>query len=462
MMKGLYRWCLIPLFEGLCKGRRTFQHLRTLEESQWLPREELATRQLQALRRLLTHAYTSCPYYHNAWTQAGLDPRAVRTLEDFTRWPVLDREVIRAHRSELRTCLDGLRLYSKSTGGSSGTPLHFDFDSDSNDRRMAAWHRGYGWAGAELGTRQLYLWGVPLGQRSRWQRWKDSLYHGLYRRQMLNSFELSESRLTDFLTRLNAYCPEVIVAYTGALYTFARMLAERNLRPHAPRSIVVGAEKLYPFQRQLIQDVFRAPVFETYGSREVMLIGAECERHEGLHLSMENLLVEILDDAGQPVPAGEEGNVVVTDLFNYGMPFVRYANGDRAVAGWGQCSCGRGLPLLQRVVGRRLDVLHTVDGRRIPGEFFPHLLKDFPEVKRFQVVQDTPRHIELRVVLAGGFRDGHHGRLRAEIARVIGTEQDFDLVQVEDIPLSSSGKLQVVVNRCGNLDQVREVQPCST
>src|SRR2546423_8189267 len=106
------------------------------------------------------------------------------------------------------------------------------------------------------------------------------------------------------------------------------MLADKKVTPHSPKSILVGAEKLHPFQRELIERVFGAPVFETYGSREFMLIGAECDRHDGLHLTAEQLLVEVLEDDGSPTPQGEEGNVVVTDLYNYGMPFIRYATGD--------------------------------------------------------------------------------------------------------------------------------------
>src|SRR5262249_23980294 len=158
-----------------------------------------------------------------------------------------------------------------------------------------------------------------------------------------------------------------------------------------------------------------APVFETYGSREFMLIGAECDRHQGLHLTAEHLLVEILDDAGRPTPEGEEGNVVVTDLFNYGMPFIRYVTRDRAVAPRGACSCGGGLPLLAKVVGRQLDILSTPDGRRIPGEFFPHLLKDFPAIRRFQVVQAVPNRIQLRLVLGAGWSDSDERRVEREV-----------------------------------------------
>src|SRR5436190_1770054 len=203
----------------------------------------------------------------------------------------------------------------------------------------------------------------------------------------LSSAAMISARVADFFKVHQRYRPDVIVAYTNPLYDFARMLAERGLSPRPPRSIVVGAEKLYPFQRQLIEKVFQAPVFETYGSREFMLLGAECDRHLGLHLTTENLVVEVLDDEGHPVPDGTEGNVVVTDLTNYGMPFIRYVNGDRAVAGWGNCSCGRDLPRLKQVSGRRLDIVRTPDGRHVPGELFPHLVKVFPQVRRFQVVQ---------------------------------------------------------------------------
>jgi phenylacetate-CoA ligase len=446
MHRYLYRHVLLPAFEGILKGRRIFPHWRTLEQSQWWPRAQIDQLQLCRLRRLLLHAQRQCPYYRQTWRAKGLDPGQVRTLADFTRWPVIERATVMAQRLHMRAQVPGLRLLCKSTGGSSGSPLHFDYDSGSLDRRFAAWHRGYDWAGAGPGTRQLYLWGIPLGQRSRWQRWKDRLYYALQRRLILNTFEMRQDNVTEFLRMHNRYRPDAVVAYTNPLYTFARLLEERGLVPFSPRAIVVGAEKLYPFQRELIERVFQAPVFETYGSREVMLIGAECDRHEGLHLTAEHLLVEILDDQGQLTPAGKEGNVVVTDLYNYGMPFIRYANGDRALAGWGTCSCGRGLPLLRKVVGRRLDVIQTPDGRCVPGEFFPHLMKDFPTVRQFQVVQPEPDQVVVRMVLGSQQNGRHRLSLEDEIRRILGPSMHCTFVTVDEIPLTASGKLQVVAN----------------
>src|SRR5262249_9189063 len=160
----------------------TFAYWKELERSQWLPRSEVETLQFSALQRLLAHAFAHSPYYRQEWLQRGLDPQRLQSLEDFRAWPLINGETVREHRMGMRAAVPGMRLLSKSRGGSSGAPVHFDLDNDSNDRRTAAWFRGYGWAGATPGTKQLYLWGVPLGDRPRWKRYKDSLYNYLYRR----------------------------------------------------------------------------------------------------------------------------------------------------------------------------------------------------------------------------------------------------------------------------------------
>ncbi len=445
MYRALYRHLLLPLFDGVVKGRQTLKHWAAAEESQWWSRGKLEAYQLEALSNLLQHAATTCPYYEETWRAQGLNPQAIHSSADLARWPLITRETIRRERLRMRTTAPLVRM-SKATGGSSGEPLQFDLDSGSNDRRTAMMYRGYGWAGGEPGSKQLYVWGSHLGNVPLWKRWKADLHHRLDRHLILSCFEFTPDKMRAHLARWNRYRPEVVVAYTNPLYEFARFCEREGLRPAAPRSIIVGAEKLHDFQRETLTRVLGAPVYETYGSREFMLIGAECEQHTGLHLSMENLLVEILDDDGQPTPDGEEGNVVITDLFNYGMPFVRYVNGDRAVAGFTDCPCGRGLPLLRKVVGRQLDTLETPDGRKIPGEFFPHLIKEFPAIRRFQVVQETVARIDLKLVVDGGLTLADRETLLAEIRRCTGTAVAIELQLVDDIPLTKAGKHRVVVH----------------
>jgi phenylacetate-CoA ligase len=443
----IFRSILIPLYEGGIKRRKTFKYLRELEASQWLPRKTILADQLESLRRLLRYATSNCPYYREKWGSLGLSSDAITSVEDFARWPLVDRDTIRENRQAMRSTAPGTKFIAKSTGGSSGTPLSFDLDAAGLDRRMAAWHRGYEWAGAGLGTKQWYLWGVPLGQSSVAKRAKDELFHRLYRRRIANCFEMSEERASWFHRDLAEYKPDNIVAYANPLYFLAQAFERQGLIPFSPKSIVVGAEKIHDFQRAAIERVFAAPVFETYGCREFTLIGGECDRHHGFHLTAENLVVEVVDDDGNPTPDGEEGNVVITDLTNYGMPFIRYVIGDRAIAGFGECSCGRGLPLLRRVVGRKLDVIDTPSGRKIPGEFFPHLLKEFPAVRRFQVVQESIQGIKILIEPGNGL----HADVRSEVVKAVratvGDDLEIELVRVDAIGLTGAGKLNVVVNR---------------
>src|SRR5262249_23233988 len=159
-----------------------FGHLRRLEESQWWDRERHEAEQLAQLQKLMKHAWDTCPYYRKTWQEAGLSPESIQSLADLQRWPQITRETIREHRMQMRPTTK-MRLIHKSTGGSSGVPLQFDLDWPGNERKMAGGHRGYGWAGAGLGTKQFYLWGVPVGNPSFLKRCKDDFYHRIYRRK---------------------------------------------------------------------------------------------------------------------------------------------------------------------------------------------------------------------------------------------------------------------------------------
>lgn len=455
MHRLIHRHLLLPAYESGFKRRNTLRYWRSLESSQWLPTAAIAAIQLQSLKRLLMHAQENSPYYAERWAEAGLDAASVRSLDDFVRWPTIDRETITANRAAMRA--RGARLLSKSTGGSTGEPLAFDLDPNSEERRTAAWHRGYGWAGGAPGTRQFHLWGIPPRRCSDSVAIKVTLYNWLYRRHILSCFELGSAQVREHLRQYNSCHPEILVGYTSALCEFAELIMEQGLVARPPRAVIAGAEKLFTWQRERIEACFGAPVFETYGSREFMLIGAECDRHEGLHVTAEHLLVEVLDDDGAPTPVGEEGNVVITDLYNYGMPFIRYFNGDRALAGWEACSCGRGLPLLKKVVGRRLDVLRTPDGRRVPGEFFPHLLRLFDCVRRFQVIQQEPNRVELRLVLRKPCDSATSANLCHQVGEMLGPQVRLELSVVDEIPLTASGKHQVVINRIPRMSSLASV-----
>jgi phenylacetate-CoA ligase len=441
----LYRNVLFPAFDVFIKRRRTTHYWRQAELTQWHTPSQLAAQQLEDVRAIVSYAFEHCEYYRSRWTQLGLNVAALQTLDDLQRWPIVTRDDVRCHRLAMQSKPAGKRL-TKSTGGSTGEPLVFDLDLESNERRTAMTYRGYDWAGGGPGSRRMLIWGVDLKQSSLWRRFKVELHHRFDHERVINCFDMSRASMPLHFESMQRFRPEVIIAYTNAIYEFARFLDEHALVPTHVRSIIVGAEKLYSFQRALIEKVFQAPVFETYGSREFMLIGAECDRHEGLHLSMENLLVEVLDEDGGRTADGSEGDVVITDLFNRAMPFIRYRNGDRAIAGWTQCSCGRGLPLLRQVVGRHLDVVRTPSDKLIPGEYFPHLFKDFPVVRRFQILQQRIDEIEIRIVVEPDWNDEIRQAIQSRMQSTLGNDLAIRWHQVDEIPLSKSGKLQVVVS----------------
>ncbi|HEX3926380.1 MAG TPA: hypothetical protein VHW65_00135, partial [Gemmatimonadales bacterium] len=193
---------LIRFYEGALKRRPVFRYWRELDASQWWPTERIAALQFERLRQLLLHAQANSPWYQGTWRVGGLDARQLSKMADFTHWPVIDRDTIRTHRMAMRASGGRTRLIQKATGGSSGVPLQFDLDSDSNERRMAAWHRGYGWAGAAPGTRQWYLWGSPPSSTADWKKRKGRLYDALYRRTTVSCFDLSETTVPSFAESL--------------------------------------------------------------------------------------------------------------------------------------------------------------------------------------------------------------------------------------------------------------------
>jgi phenylacetate-CoA ligase len=213
------------------------------------------------------------------------------------------------------------------------------------------------------------------------------------------------------------------------------------------KAIVSSAETLWPHQRSLIEETFRVPVFDRYGCREVGQIASECSFHEGMHVSADRVLVEIVGETGKTAAPGEEGTILVTDLDNYGMPLIRYDIGDRATARIdSSCECGRGLPLLERIHGRTMDIIHTPDGRRVGGTFWTLLLRQRPGISRFQVVQDSPSGVTVYFVRGTEFESEVLDYFLAEIKKHCGADFQIDFVEKLSIEPSESGKQKLIVS----------------
>jgi phenylacetate-CoA ligase len=445
----VFRRLLYPGWEHAIRKRPTLGHLQRLERTQWCSLDELQALQQTELGRLLAHAYARVPHYRDRFAEAGLGPDAVRRLDDLPRLPLLTREDATRHFETRKSTAPPLPAIDKSTSGTTGAPLLFAYDRGSEYWRVATKLRGYGWAGYLAGDRSLHFWGSPpVRPPPLTKRVKVSVDHWLRREQYVDCTDRSEHRLEQVVRLIRRRRPTVIVCYAQAGAALARHVNENGSRDWADISVIAAAERLFPRDRDSMVQAFGPGVFETYGNREVMLIAAECEAHDGLHLSMENLIVEIVvrDGAAErPARQGELGEVVITDLHNYGAPFIRYVTGDLAIqSAAGRCACGRSLGRLDRIEGRATDTLRDGAGRAVSGLFFNVLFAALAhKVREFQVVQRKDLAIELKIVPTTLFDDALLEDVRSHCQKHIpGVELRTEIVA--QLTADRGGKLRVV------------------
>lgn len=446
LYESLFRNALYPAYESGLRRRRTLAYLRGYERDQWLSRDELLDLQWRRLSRLVDHCWAQVPFYRERWRQAGAEPGDIRSLADYARLPALTKDDIRRHFERLQADSHRGAMLHKATGGSTGEPLRFGYTRESYERRTAVMLRGYRWAGAPLGARTAYLWGGTVGDPSRREALKDRLYHAAFHRRMLNSFAMRDDNLASFADAIESFGPEVIVAYVGPIVRLARWMVANGRTVRGVRSVLGAAEALHDVHRPLIEAAFPgARAYDTYGCREFMLIASECEHRDGLHLNADHLVVETLPVAG--AASERTGELAITDLGNFGMPFMRYLNGDLATLGDdAPCACGRGLPRLAQIDGRKLDAIRTPSGHILPGVFFSRLFRDVPGVLRFQVVQERLDAFRLSIVPGPAFAAEQDAYIRREIAKVLGDAARLDLRLVDDIPLTATGKQRLTIS----------------
>jgi len=451
----LYRRVLYPAFDRP-EGRAVMDRLRRLRESEWWPHEQLAEYQSRELRRLLVHAYANVPFYRERLDAAGTRPEDIRTPADLPLLPLLTREELYAAGDSRRSTAPPLPTIRKTTSGSTGEPLSFAYDEGSEHWRQAVRMRGYGWAGYRQGDRVLHYWIMPppatgnLTQRLR-RRFRTARYHRRRNERWADAAIRSDERLATVVGLVRRTRPTAIVTYSLAGAELARYVTANGLRTWGTIPVICGAEKLLPADRTAIDEAFGPAVFETYGGRETMLVASECEVHDGLHTQDENLVVEVVvrdpeTGAERPARPGETGEIAVTDLHNLGMPFIRYLNGDLAVAGDASpCGCGRGLGRIAEVIGRSADTLLRGDGSHCAGLGIAAAIRSIaPAVRRYQIVQAEDRSVSIRIVPTGSFGESE----QAVVARyadhyLTGVPVEVELV--DEILLGPNGKHRFIV-----------------
>ncbi len=442
---SLVRNIIYPVYRGI-KGDSLLSALGELEKNQWLSLPEIEEIQWRRMSSFLEEISVHVPYYRDLFNELGIKAEDIQNRTDFMQIPRLDKFIIRREGVRMVT-QDPLRKgYKASTGGSTGEPLYFSNDLAAAPIRRANTARGHRMAGIDIGDKQAFVWGFPFDIPLK-ERMASAIRNYFANITYLSSFNLSEKAMRDFANRLKRYKPDLVIGYPSAVTFFAEFLRENKISDIRPKAVISSGEKIYPQQRETLENIFGCRVFDRYGSNEVGNVAHECDRHKGLHIFSDLIYLEVLRENGRPAEQGEVGEIVITDLLNHYMPFVRYRTGDMAIPTGRTCECGRGLPLLERIEGRTFDNILTPDGRSIGGYFWTYLSRIVPGIKKFQVEQKQRNSVTFRIVPGPNWDDSYSERIRKEISDNMGEAVKVRVDKVDEIPLSPAGKFKFIISK---------------
>lgn len=440
----LYSGVLFPLQERL-KGHTSRAVLRSLERTQWLPAEELRSLQIERLRNLVAHAEIHVPHYRRMFREYGFNAGEIEALEDLQRLPFLTKADIRADPESFKSA-QATGLVRSNTGGSSGEPLVFWLGRERVSHDVAAKWRATRWWGVDIGDPEAVLWGSPieLGAQDRMRVLRDRLQRSL----LLPAFEMSPEKVHEFIDAIRHRRPRMLFGYPSAVDHVAAA-AERDgiaLNNLGARVAFVTGERLYDTQRERIERVFGCPVANGYGGRDAGFVAHECPEGR-LHMTAEDIIVEIVDENGMPVLPEEVGEIVVTHLSSHDFPFIRYRTGDMGALSADQCSCGRTLPILKNIQGRTTDFVVAKDGTVMHGLALIYVLREFPQIDRFRIVQESVEHTRVLVASATTLDDKVSCSIREGFRARLGRGVNISIEQVAAIPPEPSGKFRYITSK---------------
>ena len=435
---------VFPLQERL-KKHDTVRVRRAMEASQWWSAAQLEAYQLDRLRAFLSDVGTHVPFYRQVFSEAGFDPAKMSRVADLQRLPFLTKPVIRANTDALRAD-DARGLARFNTGGSSGEPLIFFIGDERVTHDVAAKWRATRWWDVDIGDREIVVWGSPieLGAQDRVRQFRDALM----RTELMPAFEMSETKLDGFVARIRARRPAMLFGYPSAISHIARHAKKRGIRLDdlGVRVVFVTSERLYDDQRESIERLFGCPVANGYGGRDAGFIAHQCPSGS-MHITAEDIAVEIVDALGQVLPPGQSGEIVVTHLATRDFPFIRYRTGDIGVLEDTPCACGRGLPVLKEIQGRSTDFVIALDGTVMHGLSLIYVLRDIPAVRAFKIIQETLTLTRVQVEPDEGFSDRDVVAIQSGLQARLGASVLIQVEQVAQVAAERSGKFRYVISK---------------
>ncbi|MEN6582177.1 MAG: hypothetical protein ABFD54_06975 [Armatimonadota bacterium] len=436
----------------------TLRHLQVIRAVSRMSREDAIKDQNCRLSALIAHAYRYVPYYRKVMDGCGVvDGQGNVDLSKFHRVPFLERSTLSQRNHDLRsTKPDGPPSIPNKSGGTTGMPITFLWDESVLEWVMATKDLYDEWTGYYVGMPQVRLWGSERDVYVGGESLRTTLGRWLRNEIWLNSYKMSSKQMREYIDVINAHRPVQILGYVGCTYELARFAEREGCNIYSPKAVMTSAGTLHPYMRETIERVFRAPVFNRYGTRETGDIACECSVHDGLHICMPTHYVEIVRPDGSPAQHGEEGEVILTLLTNYTMPLIRYRVGDTAILKEGMCACGVSWPMLEHVTGRLTESFLLEDGGIVPAEYLNTTLYNSALnerwIKKCQCIQDDYNSVCIRIVpwdnscSAEVTHSEDLVQIRDRIQLLMGKQCKVDFEFPEDIECTQSGKYRYVIS----------------
>jgi phenylacetate-CoA ligase len=443
------RYTLLPIGKTY-SGRKYFKAIkyqRFLEKTQYWDRgaiEDLRNRQFS---NLISHCYENVTFYRKYMDKNGLKVNDFQTIYDITKLPIITKETLKNNKEALKAInIDEKQISFQNTGGTTSTPAVFGRDLN-NEYRVDANNCRFGkYAGYVPGMKSLLLWAHPMDLNS-----SESLHMRLKllmdNAKIFNSWDLTEKnllKLTNYIAKSNS---EVIRGYASAIYNYIQYCkAKKIIFPKHIKSVIITADKIYEEQKGEISQFFECEVFEEYGCREFSVMAHECEKHKGLHLAEEHFIFEVLNQGDRRSNFEGTGELVVTPLYNYAMPLLRYSLGDDVTISSAFCDCGKRLRLITDLKGRVIDYVVTKNNRLMHGSFFFELFGFSKGISRFQAHQHEKGKVLIKIVKNKDFSEKEIEKIMDYFRIQNGDDIIAEIRYVDDIEISPSGKRRICIS----------------
>jgi len=422
-----------------------------MEETQWWSSEKIQQLQCDKLNNILSYITTHVPYYKNLFETQGITIESIRSIEDLQKIPFLTKEVIRNNIEDLKSG-ESHDLSRFNTGGSSGAPLIFYIGNERVSHDVAAKWRATRWWDVDIGDPEVVVWGSPieLGAQDIVRKVRDKML----RTSLLAAFDMSNEKLDGFIENLVSRRPKMVFGYPSSIsYIAAYAEAQgKKLNNIGVKVVFVTSEKLYDHQRLVIERVFGCKVANGYGGRDAGFIAHECPSGN-MHITAEDIIVEIIDQQGKVVPMGQSGEIVVTHLATKMFPFIRYKVGDVGTLTNDKCACGRGLPILEEISGRTTDFIVAKNGSVMHGLALIYILRDLPGVTEFKIVQESIDLTRVIISVDDDFLTESTQKIEKKFQERLGKDVTISVEIVDNVPAEKSGKFRYVISKVSVANQ---------